>query len=169
MSTPRTIKKYPNRRLYDTEESRYVTLSAIRDLVIAKVDFVVIDKKSGDDITRAILLQIISEQEHQGAAVMSEDFLSQVIRSYGKVVPNFMTRYLEQSLKLFMAQQEKMRTQVKRVAGLDPFNAVTDLAQQNLIRFKALQDEVLHRYGTARRDSSRDEDSTDTDNLPKTG
>ena len=63
MGTARVIKKYPNRRLYDTEESRYITLSDVRDLVLKKIDFVVIDKKSGDDITRTILLQVISEQE----------------------------------------------------------------------------------------------------------
>jgi polyhydroxyalkanoate synthesis repressor PhaR len=63
MSNPRVIKKYPNRRLYDTEESRYITLADIKDLVMNKVDFEVIDKKSGEDITRTILLQVISEQE----------------------------------------------------------------------------------------------------------
>ena len=87
MSTARIIKKYPNRRLYDTEESRYITLADVKDLVVNKNEFVVIDKKSGDDITRTILLQVISEQEQQGEAIMSRDFLSQVIRSYGKVMP----------------------------------------------------------------------------------
>jgi len=81
MSEPRTIKKYPNRRLYDTEESRYITLADIRRLVLEKIDFLVIDKKSGQDITRAILLQVSSEQEQIGETVMSRDFLSHVIRS----------------------------------------------------------------------------------------
>ena len=70
---------------------------------------------------------MISEQEQQGEAIMSEDFLSQVIRSYGKVVPGFMANYLEQSLKMFMTQQRAMRGQVKRVVGVDPVVAVTDL------------------------------------------
>ena len=83
MSEPRTIKKYPNRRLYDTVESRYITLADIRRLVIERIDFVVIDKKSQGDITRSILLQVIAEQEHGGEPLMSRDFLSQVIRSYG--------------------------------------------------------------------------------------
>jgi len=145
MSTARVIKKYPNRRLYDTEESRYITLADVKDLVLNKIDFVVIDKKSADDITRSILLQVISEQEQQGEAIMSQDFLSQVIRSYGKVVPGFMANYLEQSLKLFMTQQQAIRGQVKRVVGVDPVAAVTDIAQKNFSRWKMLQEEVFRR------------------------
>ena len=87
MSEARVIKKYPNRRLYDTEESRYITLSDIRRLVLDKVDFVVIDKKSQADITSSILLQVISEQEQSGEPIMSRDFLSQIIRSYGGTMP----------------------------------------------------------------------------------
>ena len=98
MSTARVIKKYPNRRLYDTEQSRYITLADVKELVVNKLEFVVIDKKSGDDITRSILLQVISEQEQQGEAIMSQDFLSQVIRSYGNVVPGFMANYLRQEV-----------------------------------------------------------------------
>jgi len=145
MSETRIIKKYPNRRLYDTEESRYITLADIRDLVLDKVDFTVIDKKTGDDITRSILLQVINEQEMKGDAVMSRDFLSQVIRSYGKVMPGFMARYLEQSMALFMTQQRTFRGQVKRVVGVDPVDAVTDLAQKNYQRWRSLQEEVFRR------------------------
>jgi polyhydroxyalkanoate synthesis repressor PhaR len=104
MSEPRTIKKYPNRRLYDTVESRYITLADIRRLVIERIDFVVVDKKSQGDITRSILLQVIAEQEHGGEPLMSCDFLSQVIRSYGPGVRSAMGSYLEQSLKLFATQ-----------------------------------------------------------------
>jgi polyhydroxyalkanoate synthesis repressor PhaR len=104
MSEPRTIKKYPNRRLYDTVESRYITLDDIRALVIARVDFVVIDKKTQGDITRAILLQVIAEQEHGGEPLMSRDFLSQMIRSYGGSMRGMVGSYLEQSLKLFATQ-----------------------------------------------------------------
>lgn len=146
MSAARIIKKYPNRRLYDTEESRYITLADVRDLVLDKVDFAVIDKKSGDDITRSILLQVISEQEQHGDAVMSRDFLSQVIRSYGKVMPGFMARYLEQSMKLFMTQQQYLRGQVGKVVGVDPVTAVSDAARKNFNRWKSLQDEVFRRF-----------------------
>ena len=154
MSAARVIKKYPNRRLYDTEDSRYITLVDVKDLVLNKIDFLVIDKKSGDDITRSILLQVISEQEQQGDAIMSQDFLSQVIRSYGNVMPGFIGNYLEQSLKLFMTQQQNLRSQVKRVVGIDPIVAVTDVAQKNFNRWKSLQDEVLRRFAGGSR--SRD-------------
>ena len=83
MSEPRIIKKYPNRRLYDTVESRYITLGDVRKLVVEQVDFVVIDKKTQGDITNSILLQVIADQEHGGDPLMSRDFLSQIIRSYG--------------------------------------------------------------------------------------
>jgi len=151
MTTSRVIKKYPNRRLYDTEESRYITLADVRELVLQRVEFVVIDKKSGDDITRSILLQVIAEQEQHGDAIMTEDFLSQVIRAYGKVMPGFMAKYLEQSVRLFMSQQQNLRGQVKRVVGIDPVEAVADVAQKNFNRWKALQDEVLRRFAPAQR------------------
>ncbi len=151
MSSARVITKYPNRRLYDTEESRYVTLADVRDLVINKTDFVVIDRKTSDDITRSILLQVITEQEQRGEAVMSEDFLSQVIRSYGKVVPGFAADYLEESMNFFMTQQQNLRSQVKRVVGLDPFAAVADVAQKNFARWKSLQEEVLRRFASVGR------------------
>lgn len=146
MSTTRVIKKYPNRRLYDTETSRYITLSDVRELVIDRVDFQVIDKKTGEDITRTILLQVISEQESRGDPIMSEDFLSQVIRAYGTVMPGFMAPYLEQSLRLFMSQQQFLRGQVKRIVGIDPLGIVADMTQKNFARFKSLQDEVFQRF-----------------------
>jgi polyhydroxyalkanoate synthesis repressor PhaR len=152
MNTARVIKKYPNRRLYDTHESRYITLADVKDLVIGKIDFVVIDKKSGDDITRSILLQVISEQEQQGEAIMSQDFLSQVIRSYGKSVPGFLAKYLDESMKLILTQQQILRGQVKRVVGGEPFVAVADAAQKNFSRWKSLQDEVFRRFSGISRD-----------------
>lgn len=151
MNSVRTITKYPNRRLYDSGESRYVTLSDIRRLVTNKVDFVVVDRKSGADITRSILLQVITEQEQHGDAVMSRDFLSQVIRSYGKVVPEFAADYLEQSMKFFMARQQHLRDQVRRMTGGDPLSAVADATQKNLARWKLLQQEVLRRFTSVSR------------------
>ena len=155
MNSARIIKKYPNRRLYDTDESSYITLADVKDLVLRKIDFVVIDKKSGDDITRSILLQVISEQEQQGEAIMSQDFLSQVIRSYGMSVPGFLAKYLEQSMKLILTQQQNLRGQVKRVVGVDPVVVVADAAQKNFNRWKSLQDEVFRRFSGL----SRDEDA----------
>jgi len=157
-NTTRIIKKYPNRRLYDTEESRYITLAEIRRLVLDKVDFVVIDKKSQKDITRSILLQVITDQEQKGEPVMSRDFLSQVIRSYGSIMPDFVSSYLEQSLKLFANQQQQVREKVKDVVGVDPVGMVSEMAQKNYARWKSVQDDI---FKTLNRQRSRESDRSD--------
>jgi polyhydroxyalkanoate synthesis repressor PhaR len=105
MSEPRVIKKYPNRRLYDTAESRYITLADIRRLVVERVDFVVVDKKNQQDITRFILLQVIAEQEHSNQPMLSREFLAQMIRSYGNPAHNGLAGYLEQSMRQYPAHQ----------------------------------------------------------------
>ncbi len=102
MSTSRIIKKYPNRRLYDTEESRYITLGDIRQLVVDERRFVVIDKKTGRDITRAVLLQVISEQEQNSEPLLSEDFLAQVIRCHGQTDPQMLASELENTLRRYL-------------------------------------------------------------------
>ena len=99
MSEPRVIKKYPNRRLYDTIESRYITLADIRRLVVERIDFVVVDKKNNADITRSILLQVISEQEHLADPILSQEFMVSVIRSYGTPLQGQVSPHLESSLK----------------------------------------------------------------------
>jgi polyhydroxyalkanoate synthesis repressor PhaR len=143
MSEPRVIKKYPNRRLYDTVQSKYITLSDIRTLVLDRIEFVVIDKKSQEDITRSILLQVIAEQEHGTDPVMSRDFLSQVIRSYGGNLQNMLSSYLEQSMKLFGSQQRELREKVKAVVGIDPVETVASVAQRNYQRWRSVQDEIF--------------------------
>jgi polyhydroxyalkanoate synthesis repressor PhaR len=145
MSEPRVIKKYPNRRLYDTAESRYITLAEIRQLVLERIDFVVVDKKSGQDITRTILLQVIAEQEQHADPVMSRDFLAQVIRSYGGAMQGIVGSYLDQSMKLFTAQQREIRDRVKTVVGVDPVDVVTEVAQRNYQRWRTVQDEIFRR------------------------
>jgi polyhydroxyalkanoate synthesis repressor PhaR len=142
---PRVIRKYPNRRLYDTVESRYVTLADIRRLVVERVDFVVLDRKSQQDITRSILLQVIAEQEGAGEALMSRDFLSQVIRSYGSGLHDFVGRYLDESIQLFAKEQRELRERFKSVVGIDPLETVTAVAQKNYQRWKGLQEEVFSR------------------------
>lgn len=142
MSEARVIKKYPNRRLYDTTESRYITLADIRKLVLERVEFTVIDKKSQEDITRSILLQVIAEQEHSAEPVMSRDFLAQIIRSYGGAMHGVMGSYLEQSIKLFSEQQREIRERIKSVVGIDPVETVTQVAQKNYQRWRSVQDEI---------------------------
>jgi polyhydroxyalkanoate synthesis repressor PhaR len=147
--SPRVIRKYPNRRLYDTVESRYVTLADIRRLVVERVDFIVLDRKSQQDITRSILLQVIAEQEGGGESLMSRDFLSQVIRSYGNGLQDFVGRYLDESLQLFAKEQRELRDRFKNVVGIDPLETVTNVAQKNYQRWKALQEEVFSRLPKA--------------------
>jgi polyhydroxyalkanoate synthesis repressor PhaR len=150
ISEPRVIKKYPNRRLYDTVESRYITLVDVRRLVMDKVDFVVIDKKTQEDITRSILLQVIAEQEHTAEPLMSQDFLSQCIRSYGGTMQTFVGSYLDQSMKLFLSQQQQMRERLKNTPVMDPLNAVANLTQQNYARWRSIQEDLLRSFSGAR-------------------
>lgn len=159
MSEPRVIKKYPNRRLYDTAESRYITLADIRKLVVDRVDFVVTDKATQEDITRSILLQVIAEQEAASDPVMSRDFLSQIIRSYGGNMQNVVGSYLEQSLKLFDAQQREVRERVRNVVGVDPVDAVTQVAQKNYQRWRSVQDDIFRTL----LGSGADKDKKDSD------
>src|SRR5262245_29502450 len=163
MSEPRVIKKYPNRRLYDTVQSKYITLSDIRSLVLERIDFVVIDKKSQEDITRSILLQVTAGQEHGVEPVMSRDFLDQVIRSYGGNIQNMLSSYLEQSMKLFSSQQRELREKVKAVVGVDPVETVAGVAQRNYQRWKSVQDEIfrtlMNATGRGGRDGGEDKPS----------
>src|SRR6202043_341799 len=105
MSEPRVIKKYPNRRLYDTVESRYITLADVRRLVVERIEFVVVDKKNNADITRSILLQVIAEQEHLAEPILTQDFMVNVIRVYGTGLKGSVGGNLDQSLKQIMNQQ----------------------------------------------------------------
>ena len=113
----RVIKKYPNRRLYDTETSSYITLSDVRQLVMGSSNFVVVDAKTNDDLTRSILLQIILEEESGGAPMFTEAVLANIIRFYGNAMQSFMGAYLEKNVQGFMDLQVKMTEQAK---GMSP-------------------------------------------------
>ena len=117
MSSPRIIKKYPNRRLYDTETSTYITLAEVKDLVLQYKEFMVQDAKSGDDLTRSILLQIILEEESGGMPMFSSDLLSQMIRSYGSAMQGFMGSYLEKNLEGFQQMQKALQEQSQKLYG----------------------------------------------------
>jgi polyhydroxyalkanoate synthesis repressor PhaR len=122
MSEPRVIKKYPNRRLYDTVESRYITLADVRRLVLERIEFIVVDKKNSADITRSILLQVIAEQEHLTEPILSQEFMVGVIRSYGTSLQGQVSPHLEQSLKQLLSQQPtpQLRERVKTVPPGEP-------------------------------------------------
>ena len=121
MSQPtRIIKKYPNRRLYDTETSSYITLADVKKLVLEQVDFRVEDAKSKDDLTRAILLQIILEEESAGAPMFSSDMLSQIIRFYGNAMQGMMGSYLEKNIHTFIDIQKRLQEQSRQLYGQNP-------------------------------------------------
>ncbi len=113
----RVIKKYPNRRLYDTETSAYITLTNVRQLVMDSARFVVRDAKTNEDLTRSILLQIILEEETGGAPMFTEAVLANIIRFYGDAMQSFMGTYLEKNVQAFLDLQVKMAEQTK---GLSP-------------------------------------------------
>jgi|TARA_B110000467_G_C18173346_1_gene396433 polyhydroxyalkanoate synthesis repressor PhaR len=136
----RVIKKYPNRRLYDTEESRYVTLCDIRKLVVEEVGFSVIDKKTGDDITRSILLQIITEQEDCGQPLFTVDALEKIIGFYGKSVQGLAGESLCESINIFRDQQEKIQSQLTDALKLNPVTApLTEMTKKNLEVWNQMQ------------------------------
>lgn len=121
MSQPtRIIKKYPNRRLYDTETSSYITLADVKKLVLEHVDFRVEDAKSKEDLTRSILLQIILEEENAGAPMFSSDMLSQIIRFYGNAMQGMMGNYLEKNIQTFIEMQKRLQDQSRQMYGGNP-------------------------------------------------
>jgi len=137
---PRVIKKYPNRRLYDTDISSYITLEDVRKLVLDQAPFCVRDAKSSEDITRSILLQIILEQEEDGEPIFSEQVLSQIIRFYGDSLQGMVTTNLERMMKLFVEQQQVMHEQMQNVITGDPLSLMRDITEQNLSLWKDMQD-----------------------------
>ncbi|MBS1270823.1 MAG: hypothetical protein MAG794_01791 [Gammaproteobacteria bacterium] len=139
----RVIKKYPNRRLYDTEQSRYITLSDLQKLAEAGEEFEVKDATSGEDITRAILLQIIAERENGGNPVFTTEILTQIIRFYGASTQGALTSYLEQSLNLFEQQQKNFQEQVRGAMQNNPMNAMSELTQRNLEIWQDIQDQFF--------------------------
>lgn len=113
----RVIKKYPNRRLYDTATSSYITLTDVKLLVLDNVDIQVVDAKTQDDITRSVLLQIILEEENGGMPMFSYEVLTQFIRFYGQAMQGVMGPFLEKNLQLFAQVQQKLQEQTRAMYG----------------------------------------------------
>lgn len=139
MASVRVIKKYPNRRLYDTEISSYVTLEDIRQLVVDNETFEVVDAKSGQDITRSVLLQIISDHEERGEPMFTTQLLSQVIRFYGDSLQGFMGSYLEKSMHAFLGQQHQFRDQLDDIIGKTPWSVLNEMTERNMELWRSLQ------------------------------
>lgn len=128
---PVVVKKYANRRLYNTESSSYITLDNLAEMVRVGRDFVVYDAKTGDDITRGVLTQIIVEEEGKGRAMLPTGFLRQLIGFYGNSVQGLIPNFLEQAMTSFAAQQEQVRTAMQQTMGtFFPFR-VEEVSRQN--------------------------------------
>jgi polyhydroxyalkanoate synthesis repressor PhaR len=145
MSDLRVIKKYPNRRLYDTEISRYITLEEVRQLVLQNVKFRVEDKRTHEDITRTILLQVIAEQEEGGDPIFTTELLTFIVRFYGDPMQPSISRYLELSLQLFTQQQGNFTEQLRTMLGQaqQPLHALKELADRQVPIWRTVRKEFL--------------------------
>ena len=147
MAATRVIKKYPNRRLYDTEISSYITIEDVRQLIVDGEDFEVRDAKSGEDLTRQVLLQIITEHEQDGQPMLSTQLLSQIIRFYGDSLQGFMGSYLERSMQMFLEQQNQFRQQMGSMLGQTPWAMMNQLTERNLELWKQFQQNMVGGLG----------------------
>jgi len=139
---PRLIRKYANRRLYDTETSSYITLEDLKDLIISGEDIQVLEAKSDADRTREVLLQLIMEQEQQGAPILNETILTALIRFYGHPMQGMASRYLEMALEHLQQQSLQLANQMRNMMK-DPVHMLGNLAQQNLEWMNQLKETFL--------------------------
>ncbi|TQV87870.1 polyhydroxyalkanoate synthesis repressor PhaR [Aliikangiella coralliicola] len=137
MSEMRVIKKYPNRRLYDTQISSYITLNDIKDLVMSYTDFKVVDAKTNEDLTRCTLMQIIAEEETNGHPIMTSEILKEFVRFYGDSMQAMMSRFLEHSIKLFMERRAGLKSPLNTILGANPVSLMQNIAEQNMDSWKA--------------------------------
>ena len=143
MSQERLIKKYANRRLYDASQSRHITLDDIRTLIIGGEKIKVVDDKTGEDITRHILLQVIADQEQFGQPILSTQTLESILRFYGDSMQGFMGRYLDQSVQSFVQQQQAMQSQISKMMSGTPFAPLAEITQQNLAMWQQMQESFV--------------------------
>lgn len=147
MPEPRVIKKYPNRRLYDTEISRYITLNDLRQSILEGIEFQVVDANSGGDITRNILLQIITEQESGGTPLFTTDILTQMIRFYGDSSRGVFTDFLAKSMELFAQQQAVYQEQIQQSVTANPIDTMAEMTKRNLEIWSDVQENFLKASG----------------------
>lgn len=139
MTDTRIIKKYANRRLYDTEASKHVTLSNIREMIVDGIDIQIVEDTTGDDITRALLLQIIVEQEQSGGQpILTELLLAQLIRFYGNPMQGMMAEYLQKSVGTFVNQQRSVQSQMQDMLSNTPIDTMRELVTNNMKTWETL-------------------------------
>jgi polyhydroxyalkanoate synthesis repressor PhaR len=147
---PVVIKKYANRRLYNTATSAYVTLDHLSQMVKEKTDFVVYDAKTGDEITRSVLTQIIFEEESKGGqTLLPIPFLRQLISFYGDSLQGVVPQYLEMSMSQFSRNQERMRSYLQNAFGFNPFQQFESMGKQNMAMFENAM-RLFNPFGIAR-------------------
>ena len=139
MARPRIIRKYANRRLYDTEASRHINKEDVRKLIAAGKDVRILEDASGDDITRSVLLQLVAEQELGGKPVLSDQMLTQIIRFYDHPMQGVLGSYLQQSFETFLQQQSSLQEQMQELMRNGPFAVMKDVAKQNMEAWQAMQ------------------------------
>jgi polyhydroxyalkanoate synthesis repressor PhaR len=149
VAATRIIRKYLNRRLYDTEVSGYVTLDDIRLLIVDGEKFEVRDARTGEDLTRAVLLQIINEREQEGKPVLSTQLLSQIIRFYGDSMQGSVSNYLERSMQVFLDQHAQFRNQMDNLLGQTPWDVMNQVAEKNMELWQDFQHNLTSSMGQA--------------------
>lgn len=142
----REFKKYPNRRLYDIQQSKYVTVEDIRHIILEGETISVVDSKTDKDLTRSVLLQILSEQESEGhEPILTNRVMEQLIRFYGAPTQSIMSKYIEQSIMTFLDHQEQYRRRVHDLVGADPLAAMRKALEQNLEFWNRLANSAVDR------------------------
>jgi polyhydroxyalkanoate synthesis repressor PhaR len=157
MSQERLIKKYANRRLYDASQSRHITLDDIRGLIVKGEKVRIVEDKTGHDITRHILLQVIAEQEQFGRPILSTTVLESILRFYGNPMQGFLAGFLEKSVETFLHQQESLQAQISKIVAITPLATVADLTRQNIEALAKIQESMLSAI-LPKRDKTKDDD-----------
>jgi polyhydroxyalkanoate synthesis repressor PhaR len=161
MTQERLIKKYANRRLYDASQSRHITLDDIRGLIVKGERIKVVEDKTGHDITRHILLQVIAEQEQFGRPILSTPVLESIIRFYGNSMQGILASFLEKSVETFLVQQDSLQAQLSKMVANTPLATMADLTRQNFDALTKMQENVLSAL-LAKRERMREEDEKRT-------
>jgi polyhydroxyalkanoate synthesis repressor PhaR len=144
----RVIKKYPNRRIYDTHSSKYIKIDDIREMIVEGTQFVVLDSKSGEDVTRSVLLQLIIEQESETNPLFTTENLKTFIRYYGQVPHQPFSEFMDQSLSFFKHQQEQFADSFSDMMKNSPMNAFSEMSKKNMEMWQKMAEEF---YGTGKK------------------
>ncbi|MDE1151569.1 MAG: polyhydroxyalkanoate synthesis repressor PhaR, partial [Micavibrio sp.] len=163
----RVIKKYPNRRLYDTEKSSYITLAQVHEIVRSGVEFKVVDAESGEDITRSILVQIIIDQENGASPIFTTDMMTKFIRYYDDAAQGVFGEFLEKNMQMFSEQQKRFQQQMVEATIDNPVTRmVQDMTERNLSMWQDMQAKFYDLATAGIRQNGPDADKKDGDDTP---